>query len=104
MPSTIACQVQVLGCGQSLATTHVVIQKQSKAQQPSGPQTFAVRQHKTKRPNNVRRKRPQNLTLDQGFAHQTEFVVLKVAQPTVNEFRRPGGRPACEIIHLTQVD
>jgi hypothetical protein len=39
-----------------------------------------MRQNESQRPNDVWRRRKQDLPLDQRFAHQTEFVIFEIAR------------------------
>src|SRR3984957_16022037 len=61
-----------------------------------------VRQHETKRPDDMRRDLPEDFALDQGLADQPELVILQIAQAAMHELGRPRRRPARQIIHFTQ--
>ncbi len=93
-------KVQRCGWRQALAAAEMIVEEQSGAQQPRGPEARMVRQYKSQRPDDVRRVRPQDLALDQRLAHQPELVVFEVAQAAMDELRRPGRSGAGEVIHF----
>ena len=68
----------------------MVIEEQAEPQYPGRTQAFVMRQDKPQRPDDVRRLPEQHFTLNQGFPHQPEFVVLQIAQPAMDELC--GGR------------
>jgi hypothetical protein len=48
-----------------------------------------VRQHESKRADDVRRDLPEDFALDQRFADQPELVILQIAQAAMHELGRP---------------
>src|SRR5580692_6985559 len=61
-----------------------------------------VRQHESKRANDVRGDLPEDFALDQRLADQPELVIFQITQAAMHEFRRPGRRTAGQIVHFTQ--
>src|SRR5580704_14303757 len=83
-----ARQVEVTVGRQSLPAAQMIVEKQSGPHAPGGPLPRRMRQNESQRPNDVWRRRKQDLPLDQRFAHQTEFVIFEIAQPAVNQLAR----------------
>jgi hypothetical protein len=73
------------GSGQAFAAAEMVVEKQAEPQQPSRAQAGVMRQHEAQRPDDMRRYAPQHLALLQSLAHQTEFVMLQIAQPAMHQ-------------------
>ena len=69
------------------APAKVVIQKQAQTDHPCRTQTFDVGQDKPKWPNDVRGCAQQNFAFNQRFAHKAEFIMLKIAQATMDQLR-----------------
>ncbi len=61
-----------------------------------------VRQHETKRPDDMRRDLPEDFALDQRLADQPELVIFEIAQAAMHELGRPGRRSARQVIHFTK--
>jgi hypothetical protein len=70
---------------QAATAADVIVEEQPGAEHPSGPQSLAIGQHESHRPDDVRRRCPENLALLQGVAHETECVLLEIAQTAVNK-------------------
>src|SRR5690606_15484569 len=100
----IAAKIERARTGEDAASPDGVIEQQPETDQPSGAQALLERQHETARPNDMRSVAPQNLALKQRLAHQPEFVMLQIAQPTVNELGGSRRRTAGEIVHLRKHD
>jgi hypothetical protein len=66
----------------------------AEADQQGRAQAPMMRQHKPHGPHNVRRHAEENLTLLEGTAQETKFMLLQIAQPTVPTRRRSPKRPA----------
>ncbi|CCE05018.1 hypothetical protein BRAS3843_1250017 [Bradyrhizobium sp. STM 3843] len=81
-------QIEPAAGRQLLAAAQMVIEKQARPHQPGRPLLRRMRQHKTHRPDDMRRGGKQHLALNQGLTDQAEFVILKIAQPAVNELAR----------------
>src|ERR1700682_611137 len=69
------------GRRQALAAAEMVIQKQSCAYHPRGPQMRFVRQHELQGRDDMRRGAKKDFALGKCLGHEPEFVVLEVAQP-----------------------
>jgi hypothetical protein len=80
----------------------MVVQEQAEAQQPGRTQSCVVRQNETKGADDVGRDLPEDFALDQRLANQPELIVFQIAQAAMHELRRPGRRPARQIIHFTK--
>ena len=98
----MAAQIDRAGCRQPLAPADMVIEKQPEPQQPARPQSFDIGQDKAQRLDDVRRDPPQRLALGQRFADQRELVMLKVAQPAVDQLGRGGTGALGQIARLEQ--
>src|SRR5579859_633500 len=61
-----------------------------------------MRQHETKRPDDMGRDPPQDFPLDQRLAHQTKLVIFEIAQSAMHELGRPGRRPTSQVIHFAE--
>jgi hypothetical protein len=101
-PDLVAGQIDRARRRQQVAAAYMVIEEQPEPQKPGRTQPGVVRQHESKRANDVRRDLPEDFALDQRFANQTKLVVLQIAQATMHELRRPGRRSARQIIHFTK--
>src|SRR2546429_5365494 len=66
----------------------MIIEKQSSPHEPRRPLVRRVRQDEPERPNDVWCRRKQDLPLDQGFAHQAEFIIFEIPQPAMHELSR----------------
>ncbi len=75
----------------------VIVHKQTGTDHPRRAQMRAVWQTKTHRNGDVRGHLQQHFTLGQRFADQTEFVVFKVAQAAMDQFRAGARRGAGQI-------
>ena len=82
----VAVQVNAARRRQNLAPAEMVIEEKPKADEGPWPQALVVRQHEAQRPDDMRRRFQQYLTLDQRLAHQAEFIMLEIAQPAMNQF------------------
>lgn len=67
----------------SFALAEVVVEEQAGADHPGRAQVRSVGQHETQWPNDVWRLGQRYLALGQRLAHQTQFVMLEVAQPAM---------------------
>ena len=81
-----------------------IVQKQSCAQHPFGTQMRLMRQDKLQRFDQMRRDAQQHFAFCERFADQTKFVLLQVAQATVNEFGRPLRRVCSKIVFFDEKD
>ena len=82
----IAAQVNAAGGRQYLAASQMIIEKQSKPDERARAQAPVMRQDKAQGPDDVGSGLQQNLALNQSFAHQPEFIMLKIAQAAMYEF------------------
>ncbi|CSG26184.1 Uncharacterised protein [Shigella sonnei] len=64
----------------------MIVHKQTNANHPRRAQMRTMWQAKTHREGDMRSHFQQHFTFSQRLADQAEFIVLKVAQATVNEF------------------
>ena len=101
--SLINRQVEGRGRRQKLAAAEMVIEEQTEPKQPRWTQSFVVRQHEAQRPDDVGRHPPQHFALHQGFAHQAEFEILKIAQSAVDQLCCRRGCPAGKVRLLAKV-
>ncbi len=86
---------------QLLTTTQMIVQKQAKAQKPGRTHAALMkRQYKAHWMDEMRRIGPQHFALHQRFAHQTELVMLQIAQTTMNELGGARRGATCQIVHL----
>ena len=83
-------QVDAPRRGQPTASREVVVEKESGANQPRGPQVRIVRQHEEQRPDDMRRGREQHFAFLQRLAHQVEVEVLEIAQTAMHQLRAGG--------------
>ena len=61
-----------------------------------------VRQHEAQRPDDVRGEGEQHLAFLQALSHQPEFVMLEIAQATVDQLGAGAGGVCGEIVFLHQ--
>ena len=87
---------------QQVSPADMVVKKEAEPEQPGRTQARMVRQHESKRANDVGRDLPEDFALDQRLAHQAELVIFEIAQTAMHELGRPGRRPARQIIHFTE--
>jgi hypothetical protein len=89
-------QVDRRGAGQVASLRQVIVEEQGGTDHPGRSQVRIVRQHETQRPCQVRCGGENDLALAQGFAHESEVVMLEVAQAAMHELgarrRRVGGQ------------
>ncbi|MNT71274.1 hypothetical protein D3C72_2097420 [compost metagenome] len=52
----------------------------------------------------MRRHCPEHFALHQRFAHQTEFVMLEIAQAAVDKLGRAGRRAGGKVVHFSKGD
>src|SRR5689334_8363649 len=97
LPGGIAGEVERFGRRQDATTTEMVVEEQAETEQPARPEALVVRQHETKRPDDVRGCLEQHLALGERFVHQTKLVIFEIAQAAVNELGRGRGGRAGEV-------
>ena len=95
-------QVNPPGCRQRLSPAQMIIQKQSKPQQPGGPEALVMRQHKAQRPDDMRRDAQQDFAFNQRFTHQAEFVMFQIAQATMDQLGGIARSAAAQVALLKQ--
>ena len=101
-PFRVTAQVERAGPGQFLAPAEVVVQKQAQPHQPGRAVLRRMRQHEAHRPDDMRGRCHQDLTLDQRLAHQAELVIFQIAQPAMDQLAGAGGRPLGQIVLFAQ--
>ena len=98
----VAGQIDRARRRQQVSAADMVVEEQAEPQQPGRAQPVMVRQHETKRADDVGRDLPEDFALDQRLADQPELVIFQIAQAAMHELGRPGRRPARQIIHFTK--
>jgi hypothetical protein len=68
----------------------MIVDEQSKSQQPCRTQAAAVRQHDPQRLHDMGRNAQQHLAFLQRFPHEAEIVMFEIAQPAVDQPGRTG--------------
>ena len=63
----------------------MVVEKQTQAQQPGRTQSLVVGQNEAQRADEMRRDRPEHLTLHECLTNEAKFVVLQIAQAAMDE-------------------
>ena len=81
----VGSQINAAGGRENFASTKIVIEKQANADQESWTQAIMMGQNKAQRPNDVGSGFQQDFPLDQGFAHQPEFIVFEITQSAVDQ-------------------
>ena len=84
------------------SSPEIVVEKESGAQHPLGPQMRFMRQHKLQRLDQMWRNAKQDFTLSQSFADKAEFVMFEVAQTAVNELGRPLRSVRSEVVFFDE--
>ena len=97
-------QINAVGVRQGIAAREIVVEKQTDADHPRGPQRRHMRHHETHRMHDMRRGTQQHFALGERFAHQTEFVLLKITQTAMHQFAAGRRGVLREIVLLAQQD
>src|SRR5216684_1225463 len=84
------------------AVTEMIVEEKARADHPCGPQVRFVRQHEFHRPDDVRGDPEQRFALGERLGDETEFEVLQVAKPAVDELGRGRRGRRGEIVLLDQ--
>jgi hypothetical protein len=102
--SGVPRQVERRRAGHGLAPVKMIVEEEAGAQHPARALAGHVREHEAQGPDDVRRLGKQHLALTKCFAHETECVVLEIAQTAMDELGacRAGG--AAEIPHFREQD
>ncbi len=100
----MTAQVDSARSVQQISMRQVVIQEQPGANHPGRPLRLVDRRHEAHRPDDMGCGTKQDFALDQGLAHQSEFVVFEIAQPAVDQLGRGGGSMGRQIVLLAQHD
>jgi hypothetical protein len=95
-----ARKIEASGLRQQLATTEMVVQHESERNHPGRALFPRMRQHETQRTDDVRRGTPQHFPLDQRFAHEAEFIILKIPQAAMDQFSGTRARSLPKIVLL----
>ncbi len=82
----------------------MIVEKKTKPQHPARPEVLLVRQNEAQGPRDMGSLGQQHLALHQRLAHQSELVLLEIAQPAVDELGRLGRGAAGEIVHFAEAD
>src|SRR5882672_3086122 len=80
----------------------MVVEEETGAYHPCGPQVRFVRQHEFQRPDDVRGDLEQRFALGERLGDEAEFEILQVAKPAVDELGRSRRGPRGEIALLDQ--
>ena len=99
-----AGQIERPGARQKLAPAEMIIEKQPQPDQPRRAQARMMGQHEAHGRDDVRRGPEQHFALAQRLAHKAEFVMLQIAQSSVNELGGGRGRAGGQIVHFRQND
>lgn len=97
-------QFDALGPRKFFPATKMIIKKKSKADHPCRTQPFDMGQNKAQRPDDVRGGTQKNFAFDQRFADKAEFIMLKIAQATMDQLRACRRRRTGKVIFFTQID
>ena len=82
----------------------MIIDEKAEADDRPRAQTGVVGQHETQWLDDVRRGAEQHFTLGEGLVDKAKIVLLEVAEATVDQLCRRGGRRAAEVALLAQKD
>ena len=100
----VAGEIESAGAGQEPPPTEMVVDEEAEAQEPGRTQAGVMGQDEAQRLDQMGRGAPQHLALDQRLVDEAELVILEIAQAAVDQFGRPRGGAARQIVHLAEMD
>ncbi len=105
LSGSVGNEIKRTRTGQDLAAADQIVDQKTEPKDERRAACGGVeRQHKTERPDKVRRHAQQHFTLAKRGTHEAERAVLQIAQPAVNQLRRSRRGAGGKVVLLDEND